>query len=248
MTRTSPKALEYLVGLGFLVPFVGFWQYVNGEADRRRSARAGVVRRSCPTGSACPTELSLPSRPCVGARSRRAGVVTLGLDDFAQQLVGPLAGLDLPRGGHGTQRRVARVVARGGREAGRHARAGDRHGASRSTRTSCATPARQRRPVRPRLAAQGAGASRGARAAGCSARRAAALDGGVVAGSSRDDDARSSARLPGRRRAGPRVRPRHRRGALGRRGAEVPALVTEDDMDTTVPARREPALFAVPRP
>jgi glycine cleavage system H lipoate-binding protein len=89
------KAIEYLVGLGFLALFVGFWRFVNGEAVPQPAlARHWATQLSewfrVPDGFAF-------HRGHGWARADLAGTVTLGIDDFAQQLVGPLAAVHLPK-------------------------------------------------------------------------------------------------------------------------------------------------------
>ena len=91
------KAVEYLVGLGFLALFVLFWQFVNGEGTRQ-PATARVF-------AAQPSEwFSVPDgfafhRGHGWARPDPTGVLTLGIDDFAQHLVGRLAAVHLPEPG-----------------------------------------------------------------------------------------------------------------------------------------------------
>jgi glycine cleavage system H protein len=91
------KALEYLVGIAFLVCFVGFWHYVNG---------AGTVSLERERAWAEPLSefFRVPTNVCfhpghTWARSEGHDLITIGLDDFAQQLVGPISAIDLPRVG-----------------------------------------------------------------------------------------------------------------------------------------------------
>jgi glycine cleavage system H lipoate-binding protein len=89
------KAVEYLVGVGSLLLFVAFWQFVNGEAGPARvRAWAGQVAEwfKVPEGV-----LFHPGH--AWAREESPGLLTIGLDDFAQQLVGPVAAIDLPAPG-----------------------------------------------------------------------------------------------------------------------------------------------------
>lgn len=91
------KAVEYLVGLGFLALFVLFWQFVNGEAALQTApARNWAAQFSewfrVPDGFAF-------HRGHGWARPELTGVLTLGIDDFAQHLVGPLAAVHLPQPG-----------------------------------------------------------------------------------------------------------------------------------------------------
>lgn len=89
------KAIEYLVGVGFLALFVVFWRFVNVEPVAA-PVRAWVSQFAdwfqVPEGV-------MFHRGHGWARPEAAGVMTVGLDDFAQQLVGPLAAVDLPQPG-----------------------------------------------------------------------------------------------------------------------------------------------------
>jgi glycine cleavage system H protein len=91
------KALEYLVGLVFLACFVGFWQFVNGEgaaAFERARAWSGRLAELFHM----PADVFFhPGH--AWARLEDSGVMTLGLDDFAQQLVGPVSAVNLPHVG-----------------------------------------------------------------------------------------------------------------------------------------------------
>jgi glycine cleavage system H protein len=95
------KALEYLLGVVFLLSFVGFWQFVNGEgavALERVRAWAGQLSELF----RLPADVFFhPGH--AWARSEGDGVITLGLDDFAQQLVGPISGIALPAVGTALQ-------------------------------------------------------------------------------------------------------------------------------------------------
>ena len=99
------KALEYLLGIGFLVLFAGFWRYATGTAAIGEPA----VERVRP---ALPLRLPLldmfrvpegvllhPGHAWARPLGETPGVVAVGLDDFAQQLVGPISGVTLPRVG-----------------------------------------------------------------------------------------------------------------------------------------------------
>lgn len=91
------KALEYLVGLAFLVCFVGFWQFVNGEGAASFE-RARAWSGQLADFFRVPADVFFhPGH--AWARLEGQGVMTLGLDDFAQQLVGPISAVDLPQVG-----------------------------------------------------------------------------------------------------------------------------------------------------
>jgi glycine cleavage system H lipoate-binding protein len=108
----STKAMEYGLAIGYLLLFIPFWRYVQGgkrvavEARTAPSAQAAAAREAPrPAGA---TAL----RPTAGwfhvpagvhlhpghtwARLESDGLVTVGIDDFAHNLVGPTA-VDLPR-------------------------------------------------------------------------------------------------------------------------------------------------------
>ena len=88
------KALEYLVGLVFLACFAAFWQFVNGEGAvsfERARAWSGQLSEFFRV----PADVFFhPGH--AWARLDGHGVMTLGLDDFAQQLVGPIDAVALP--------------------------------------------------------------------------------------------------------------------------------------------------------
>jgi glycine cleavage system H protein len=91
------KAIEYLVGLASLALFVLFWQFVNGEgATEPAHARHWAAQLTdwfrVPDGFAF-------HRGHGWARADLTGVLTLGIDDFAQHLVGTLAAVHLPQPG-----------------------------------------------------------------------------------------------------------------------------------------------------
>ena len=88
------KGIEYLVGLGSLLLFVVFWRYVNGVPAAQRSPARGRAAQfgdwfRVPEGFAF-------HRGHGWARPDPGGVLTLGIDDFAQQLVGPIGAVHLP--------------------------------------------------------------------------------------------------------------------------------------------------------
>jgi c(7)-type cytochrome triheme protein len=89
------KAIEYLTGIAFLLLFVLFWRYVNTDAApapaRAWSAQIGEWFR-------VPERLFFhPAH--AWARVETPDVVTIGVNDFAQQLVGRIDSVDLPQPG-----------------------------------------------------------------------------------------------------------------------------------------------------
>jgi glycine cleavage system H lipoate-binding protein len=88
--------MEYLLGITFLVLFTGFWRYATGGANVSEAVAVRPPARlpfldmfRVPDGV-----MLHPGHAWV--RADAPGMATVGLDDFAQQLVGPLAGLTLP--------------------------------------------------------------------------------------------------------------------------------------------------------
>ncbi len=88
------KTIEYLLAVGYLLLFVPFWRFVNGTSlPARLPARAGV-RRSA-DWFLVPAWLHFHPGHMWARRDPR-GLATVGLDDFACKLVGPLDSLELP--------------------------------------------------------------------------------------------------------------------------------------------------------
>ncbi|HYD41096.1 MAG TPA: glycine cleavage system protein H [Anaeromyxobacter sp.] len=108
------KALEYLLGAGYLVLFVFFWRYVQGGAKARARAAA---RTPVPTGwFGLPAGVHLhPGH--TWARVEPDGLVTVGMDDFATKLVGPLPVELPPVGASVLQGEAAFAVTDGARRA-----------------------------------------------------------------------------------------------------------------------------------
>jgi glycine cleavage system H lipoate-binding protein len=91
------KAVEYLVGVGSLALFVLFWRYVNGEPVPA-AEKARVWSGQIAEWFRVPERLLF--HPGHGwARMETPGVVRVGLDDFAQHLVGRVDAVDLPQPG-----------------------------------------------------------------------------------------------------------------------------------------------------
>jgi glycine cleavage system H lipoate-binding protein len=97
----AAKAVEYLLGVAFLLLFAGFWQYAMGgtrlaplhlmERARRRLPQIADMFR-------VPADVMLhPGH--AWARVEEPGLVAIGVDDFAQQLVGPIDRVSLPTPG-----------------------------------------------------------------------------------------------------------------------------------------------------
>lgn len=90
------KALEYLVGIGFLVCFAYFWRYATGGA----SVQVAVARPrlALPFSDMFRVPAGVMFHPGhAWVRADAPDLVSVGLDDFAQQLVGPLRAVSLPQ-------------------------------------------------------------------------------------------------------------------------------------------------------
>jgi len=97
LTIYSTKAAEYLVGVGYLLLFIPFWRYVTRPLART----AESVKAVSPALARDPSEwFQLPERTYYHPGHTWARVdgeiVTVGMDEFAGRLVGPVAALALP--------------------------------------------------------------------------------------------------------------------------------------------------------
>ncbi|MBI2834325.1 MAG: glycine cleavage system protein H [Acidobacteria bacterium] len=98
----TPGRAEYAIAVVFLLLFVPFWRFVNGTAVPALARQpAPASRRVAPRlveWFAVPEGLYFhPGH--AWARVEENGEVTVGLDDFASKLVGPLAGIRFPAAG-----------------------------------------------------------------------------------------------------------------------------------------------------
>ena len=91
------KALEYLIGIGFLVLFAGFWRYATGGVTARRATAGKRVSKREEMFRVPDDVMVHPAH--TWARVEAPGVVLVGIDDFAQRLVGPLRGFRPPQVG-----------------------------------------------------------------------------------------------------------------------------------------------------
>jgi glycine cleavage system H protein len=99
---TYTKSVEYGIAVAFLLAFVVFWKYINAApASVPQSADAvSPARRLADfvAGFLVPEHLFFhPGHAWV--RADDGDVLTLGVDDFAQKLVGKIDGVRLPRVG-----------------------------------------------------------------------------------------------------------------------------------------------------
>jgi glycine cleavage system H lipoate-binding protein len=90
------KALEYLIAVGYLLLFVPFWRFVSGGA---LAAAEPVRARPLPPAEWFGVPEGLSFHPGHAWARFADGLVTVGIDDFARKLVGPLDALELPRVG-----------------------------------------------------------------------------------------------------------------------------------------------------
>lgn len=102
LTLYSAKMLEYGIAVLFLVLFIPFWRYVQGPARAAMPAR--VPHRVAAARAAewflTPAD-RLFHRGHAWLKDGEDGLVTVGLDDFAAKLVGPLARVAVPAVGSG---------------------------------------------------------------------------------------------------------------------------------------------------
>lgn len=85
------KLLEYALAIGYLVLFVFFWKYVQGGklAAARAAVRSAVLRHA---GGWFHLPAGVHLHPGhTWARVEADGLVTVGMDDLATKLVGPIA-------------------------------------------------------------------------------------------------------------------------------------------------------------
>jgi glycine cleavage system H protein len=101
LTLYSAKAIEYAIAVGFLLLFIPFWRFVN--ADVRPAAQpafAGVRRRATELVEWFRMARDVAFHPGhAWARLEAPGLMLVGMDDFAQKLVGPTAAVELPAPG-----------------------------------------------------------------------------------------------------------------------------------------------------
>jgi glycine cleavage system H lipoate-binding protein len=97
LTLYSAKMLEYGIAVLFLVLFIPFWRYVQGPAKAPAAAPA-TTRVPVPRAAEwflTPADRMF-HRGHAWLKGGDDGLVTVGLDDFAAKLVGPLSRVSLP--------------------------------------------------------------------------------------------------------------------------------------------------------
>jgi len=91
------KLMEYGLGIGYMLLFIPFWKYVQGGKPAAATVRAHApAHEKRPAVAAAPAFgwFQIPGGVKLHpghtwARVETDGVVTVGMDDFAQKLVGP---------------------------------------------------------------------------------------------------------------------------------------------------------------
>lgn len=97
LTLYSTKAMEYLIAVAFLVLFVPFWKYVSAELPAAQPVLQPAKRRMHELVEWFRLAGDVAFHPGhAWARVEAPGSLTVGLDDFAQKLVGPFKAVDLP--------------------------------------------------------------------------------------------------------------------------------------------------------
>jgi glycine cleavage system H lipoate-binding protein len=97
LTMYSAKMLEYGIAVLFLLVFIPFWRYVQGPAKAPAPATAAhrVPAPRLAEWFLAPAD-RLFHRGHAWLKGGDDGLVTVGLDDFAAKLVGPLSRVSLP--------------------------------------------------------------------------------------------------------------------------------------------------------
>lgn len=96
----STKGTEYLIAVVFLIAFIAFWRFLNAPIERRSVAVAdlGGRVRSLVEGFLVPERLYFhPGH--AWAKLGENSVITVGMSDFAQRLVGRPDAIRLPEVG-----------------------------------------------------------------------------------------------------------------------------------------------------
>lgn len=95
----ATKSIEYLLILGFLAALVGFWRLLNLRAQGAVTPLPAGPHASSRSGwfQVALERLYHPGH--AWAKPQADGLVTVGVDDFAQKLVGAPSAVELPRVG-----------------------------------------------------------------------------------------------------------------------------------------------------
>ncbi len=100
LTIYTTKAVEYLVAVGYLLLFIPFWRYVQGPQVAMATSPVAVKERIARLADWFTMPAGLQFHPGhAWVRVDSTDEVTVGMDDFAGRLVGPVSALRLPRVG-----------------------------------------------------------------------------------------------------------------------------------------------------
>ena len=88
----ATKGIEYLVVIAFLASMVGFWNFLTSPAQRGRLGpeRPPAAERKWSTGSGSRTATT-STAATAGRAAASDGTVQVGIDDFAQLLLGKVS-------------------------------------------------------------------------------------------------------------------------------------------------------------
>lgn len=117
LTLYTAKMVEYGIAILFLLLFVPFWRFVQGSATTVAVPATSPARATTLADwFAIPAEY-LFHRGHAWARPEPSGLVTVGMNDFAASLVGPLSRITMPAVGStvGQGERGWRLVGHDGR-------------------------------------------------------------------------------------------------------------------------------------
>jgi glycine cleavage system H lipoate-binding protein len=99
-TLYTAKAVEYLIAVSYLLLFIPFWRFVNGGQAARARVRVPATSAAQLFNDWFVLPAQLFFHPGhAWARVDGDDTVTIGIDDFARKLVGPLSAVGLPRQG-----------------------------------------------------------------------------------------------------------------------------------------------------
>lgn len=100
LTMFSIKAVEYFIAVAFLLLFIPFWRFVNAERVIERVAVVEFPKRLGPVADwFLVPDLVYLHPGHTWARLEDGDLVTVGMDDFAQKLVGRMPKIRLPEVG-----------------------------------------------------------------------------------------------------------------------------------------------------
>lgn len=93
----ATKGLEYLLVIGFLLTLIAFWKFLNRPAVRPASGESAIPPEAPPWFRILDGLYFHQGHSWV--RVEEGGNVVVGMDDFAQRLVGKMGAIRLPRPG-----------------------------------------------------------------------------------------------------------------------------------------------------